>query len=405
MGEYLDKRLKYVNRLSGRFAPQVATLFGLGNTAAPTTLTLEQLSGGAAAAAVKGGGIAFDPNYLRTASKADIRGAVIHELTHVAGVGDGKSSARVEALADYARLSLNRGNPEWQASDEAKAIYEKRGDMAGPGSNNTGNVNSNKNTLLNQYSKATPSGSNPQPAPLDPNSYGAYASQVMGLQQQLAAAMALSRAGISSARGEAMVARQDIRAGRIQGTADAEAAALANGVVGSSADLANRAGVVASAGAEREAVGAAKRLAIAEQRGNQVAATGQFYTGLGAAQSDLANAQAQANILRYQQDLFDTQQTDFAALRAAILKRLRSRGRARDVLPNAAEGVGAAALAAAGAVTGAGIGALTGVDRFGRPALTGGHQPAVDQYGRPAVTNPRGRQPDPYGRPALQGGH
>lgn len=289
---------------------------------------------GAVGAGVFGGDITVDRTWWKGANRKDRLGFLAHELTHVAGAGQGKSEERVENLADAARYALigNRGG--WTASSTHEKIADRKGwaNMAGPGSNNVGNVNSNKNTLLNQYSKRTPgAGSSATPAPADPNSYGAFASTVMGLQQQLAAAQALARAGIGSARSQAMIDRQAAQVARVEGVTGAEADAVSRGVVGGSADLAARGSAVAAAAAMRQQAMATKHAAIAEARGNQMAAVGDFYTGMGAAQADLANTQAMQNIQRFQSDAFDTMQTNFTALQKAMLRRLRSRGRARDI--------------------------------------------------------------------------
>jgi hypothetical protein len=212
-------------------------------------------------------------------------------------------------MADYARYTLNPNeNPSWSPTAGVLAMAQKRGteagDMAGPGSNKTGNVNSNKNTVLNYYGKQVPSGATPAAA--DPNSYGAYATQVMGLQQQLASAMALARAGIGSARGQYMVDRTAAHNLRISETAGAEAQALQAGTVGGSYDLTQRAGAITDAAAAQQAALAQRNQTLAAIRGQQVSAVGAFYGGLGQAQMGLSNAQAMANIDRYLKGLADS---------------------------------------------------------------------------------------------------
>lgn len=206
--------------------------------------------------------------------------------------------------------------------------------MAGPGSNNVGRnsgAGSNKNTLLNQYSKRTAVGANiGTPSPAAPGDYGAYASQVMGLQQSLAGALALARSGAGAARGQYVVDRAAAKNLRVSETVAAENSALDRNLVGSSIDLSGRATAVTDAAAAQQAALAQRNQALAAIQNQKIQAVGGFYTGLGSAQAQLAQAQAQAQIQRFQQDMFDTQTTNFAALRKAVLARLRDRGRVRD---------------------------------------------------------------------------
>ena len=210
--------------------------------------------------------------------------------------------------------------------------------MAGPGSNQVGQGNSNKNTLLNgkpSYGSTLSAygATAGTPSPADPSTYGGYAAQVMGLQQQLAGAMALAKSGIGAARGQFMLDAQAARTARIQGVTGAESDAGARGIIGSSGDLAARGAAVAAAGALRQQAVSTRNNAIAGVRTGQIQAVGQFYTGLGAAQSSLANQQAMQNIARYQADAFDVYNQNFSDLQKSILARLNNRGRIRDIAP------------------------------------------------------------------------
>ena len=251
--------------------------------------------------------------------------------------------------------------------------------MAGPGSNLTGTRT--RNTLTNNRSKRTATGASllpgqgggqtppiiptgnpgaPANSPTSPNrtggggggggqgvqlaptatsqnpsalsvaspaDYGSYAATLAGLEQQLAGATALARAGIGTARAQygldMNTARQDV----IAGVSGAEQGALQSGILGSSADLANRGAAVAAGGAAKEQAAIDRANSIAQQRASLISATGQYYTGLGAAQTQLANAEAMAAISRFQNGLYDQWKS---------LRPLFNRGRRRDVNPTKA---------------------------------------------------------------------
>jgi hypothetical protein len=312
--------MQFLRKLSRQYTPRVASVLGLDPTA-PTSLSVGRLEG-AAAEAYENGGITFDRRYLRSASKRDLRGALVHELAHVAGAASG--TKHIEHAADAARAALVR-DPNWEASAETRRYMEKRGiEMAGPGSNATG-AGPNKNTLLNQMSKRTNVGKSGVPSPADPATYGGYATTIMGLQQQLAAAQALAKAGIGTAKAEFGMAKQAAKQFRVDSTAAVEGEMAGRGITGSSAAMNAQAGVVAETAAMRQAALAAKRSAVAGYRNDQIQAVGQFYTGLGAAQSELANAQAMQNIARYEADQFDVMNANFNKFRQQLLERMRHR--------------------------------------------------------------------------------
>ena len=229
--------------------------------------------------------------------------------------------------------------------------------MAGPGSNATG-AGSNKRTLLNQYSKQTPYGANPVPSPADPSTYGGYAATVMGLQQQLAAAMALAKSGIGQAKAQFIMDKNAAQTGLVNDTTAAESGAIANGVIGGSGDLAQRAAAVDTAAAARQAALAQRTSTVAGIRGQQISAVGSYYTGLGSAQATLANQQAMQNIARFQNDSFDTMNANFNAFRDALLRRLANRGRTRDI-PNYYGVLPPGAAPGAGGAIGTGVGTNT----------------------------------------------
>ncbi len=109
-------------RLLREWSPQVAQFFGV----QPRQLTLHfgqtDTAGAAAEANQTTGEITMSRDFLRNATREDLRGNLIHEATHALGVGFGKSSQKVETLADYARYRLNP-NEDW----EMKQLADKFG--------------------------------------------------------------------------------------------------------------------------------------------------------------------------------------------------------------------------------------------------------------------------------------
>ncbi len=319
---------RVAERLLRKLAPQVADYWGNKTSAefGGTSVVLDRQQGSYAYSNKGSGQVAIDPTWLAGATRGDVRGMLVHELTHMYGVGDGKSSKRVENLADSARANLNsRYETGWTPNAQAARIAERR-NMAGPGSNEMGTRQ--RNTLTNLRSKRPMSGG--QPVPTDPGTYGGAAAQIMGLQQQLAAAQALAKTQVGNARADMRNVRIAAGQQRIADTAGAEEAATAAGIVGSSSDLQGRAAAITTQQQTIQEGLAQRQQAIAAARLGQVTAIGNYYTGVGQVQAEVANQEYMHNIQRYQNDLLATQTSNFNDLRAAILRRLANRGRARD---------------------------------------------------------------------------
>jgi hypothetical protein len=335
--------LELVQQLAARYGPQIDSLLKQATSRSLTFSAENNTNGDLATGNADTGEIAFDKKFLRNASLADLRGALIHETTHAYGAAYGKGQ-RAETLADYARYKLNPTETAGWSPSAAVLRYDanhpNQGDnMAGPGSNRTGD-GSNKNTVINDKSKApkpglnyTPYGQNATPSPADPSTYGGYAAQVMGLQQRLAAAMAAKRTSISGAQAQYMMAKQAAAQQQVAGVTAAESNALQRGILGSSADLGGRAAAVTDAATARQSAFVEKNLAVAQAQTGAVGAVGEFYSGLGQAQFDVANAQANIAAQRYQNDQFDVLNQNYAALQAQWQAFLTKRGRARDSVP------------------------------------------------------------------------
>ena len=79
-------------------------------------------------AATSAVGITFDADYLKNASLADIRGAMVHEATHAAYNVDtsGNPQARkiIEPLADAIRYQITGTAGGWQPSEEARRLVD-----------------------------------------------------------------------------------------------------------------------------------------------------------------------------------------------------------------------------------------------------------------------------------------
>ena len=319
-------RLAFAERIAAKFSPKIASLFGVSRFST-TGFSVGNLAVGHAADSTKGGGTVFDRDFILNSSKADFRGNIIHELTHVAGVGDGTSATRAENLADYARYSLNPHEAAgWTPNAAVQKIAENRGTVAG-NSNNTGTGGGTNHNTTTQNNSRTPSGqTGGVPSPADPSSYGAYAATVAGAQMQLAAAAALRKSQIGVARGQYGLDMNAATNLRPTETVQAEAAALANGGIGSSVDLQNRATAVTDSATAQEQALAARNASISGSRVGYMGALGEYSTTTASAAAQLANAQAMANAERFKQDQFDTVLQKLSDLR----KRL-NRNRTRDL--------------------------------------------------------------------------
>lgn len=328
--------LALIERIATKYGPDILSLLPQAKGRS-LSFSAENLEGRLAQGSFDTGEITFDRRFLRNATLADLRGATIHETTHAYGAGYGKAK-RGETLADYARYKLNPHEAGyWNPSAAVQrfdANHPQGDNMAGPGSNRTG-AGSNKNTTINDYSKA------PKPKPIgalgsgvpgaaDPATYGGYATQVMGLQQRLAAAMAAKKQGIAGAQAQYALAKQQAAGSLVEGVTAAESNALQRGILGSSADLGGRAAAVTDAATAQQAALAERNQGIASQQVAAMGAVGEFYTGLGTAQFDVANAQSAQALQRYQNDLLAQGNQNYTKLQQQWLAYLRSRGRTRD---------------------------------------------------------------------------
>lgn len=276
---------RFLNRVEKKYGGKIADLFGVKEL--PTNLTIGRVPGNAVAV-TQGQNITFGKQYLRDASKSDIRGAMIHELTHAYEVGHGKSDQRIETLADFARYKLNKNDPGWDPSREVLA-------MAGRG-NKVGDGNRMRNTQQNKLSK-NPGGAKALPA-MSPAQNAAHYAQMQALfaqyQNQL---MQLKQERVGLRTGFRQ-ARTDIRGELIGGLSDVQNSNIERGTYGGSAGYQQEIGVRAEADQARAA---AKTEMLQGLAYNQIAKQG------AATDYQMGLAQLQAEKLAQQQEMLAAQ--------------------------------------------------------------------------------------------------
>ncbi len=312
-----------LERLVSRYTPKVANYWGVRKS--PISIGVGRLPPeNPAAASFQDRSITFNRQWLKRADTADIRGAVIHELTHALGVGDGKTAKQVENMADATRLALNpRETPGWQAPALAQRIAERRGESMTTGTRGNGPTTGRdprrkRNTQANYMSKVPL---------LGPGQTFGYAAQAASLVEGYQNALASIRAQQHAIRGQAVAGREAIRADRVAGTAEAESAALATGAVGSSGDLANRAGVVAQAQQSRVALRGETNAALAQQRIAMMQAQTELSSGILGLQADKRLAQIELANQQFMQDQADARAENYQQAYLAALRRILARGK------------------------------------------------------------------------------
>ena len=167
----------------------------------------------------------------------------------------------------------------------------------------------------------------PATAVLGPSQQSAYAGQLAALQAQYAqrvAALKVAGGGIRADRARAFA---DIRANRVQGAVAAEADALQRGIVGSSADLGARAGVVAEATNARVDARSLAAQQLAGNRVDMIGANTDFGLGVAGVIADKASAEAELANQRYMEGLIGAQTDTYQSLFKKYLARLIAAGK------------------------------------------------------------------------------
>lgn len=365
---------RVAQRIFEKVSPLVAKQLGVGAFGDPGQLLFGRKGAasqgwkyGGAAALSGGGHTAVSRGLMQRGDRADIRGALIHELTHRYDEAYGLKDS--ETRADAVRLAVNgrRGSlqgayNQWEPGRGVTKYARQQGwgaaggnqhgqgnnDMAGhSGTNRNGPTyaNRNRNTTRNNASHGTGAsgnrpdfpkyplkGNGPAPMPtLMPSQEAGYATQIAGLQRNLAAAQALAKANIAAARGQYQSAHAEADKTQIDETATAVNHALDSHTFGSSFDLGARAGAVTDAAQQLQDARLTRDQAIAQERVGVIGAQGDFYTGLGGIQADRGAAEAEAAAQAYQNDMFNSVTQDFGALKQAALAALAANnGRRRD---------------------------------------------------------------------------
>lgn len=292
----VDRRLATLRKWSSRFGPQIAELFG---TSAPKATIGLGSTDDNNPAYTTGSDVFFDPAYLKRTSRADLRGALIHELTHVAGVK--ADTGRVETAADYARYTLNpRENPDWKPSEDVLAMAARRGDDVAAYTDTKGPRvgNRNRNSVRNNLSKATP------PAPLvGPGATLGYGQQSASATTSLYERLAAIKAQKGLVKAQAIQGRADAKAAGIAGVSDAVNSALDRGILRSSVDYAGRTGALAEKERMMQDVIAQKSAGMLGLGQERIAAFNDFYNTQFGIQSQRAADQSEASIQAFMNDL------------------------------------------------------------------------------------------------------
>jgi hypothetical protein len=326
--------LRALRQVQANWGQQVADLWGVAYTA--PQLRVERGLQSSTGAIAQGGpnGIVFDRKALRGMSRADLRSVYVHEATHALGIGAGTPTRHFENMADASTYVLAPyDNPGWAPRDAVVRLANRQGlspvatapnrPKAGgnPGSKrNTGaNARSGNNGLLPSQPPAT--------AVLPPGQSAAFTAQMAALQSQYSQQLAAIKLQAGSVRSQRVAAFADIKANRVQGAVAAEGDALSRGIVGSSADLGARAGVVAEAAGARVDTRTASGTALAQLRINQMQANSDYSMGIAGVMADKAAAQAELANSRYQNGLIGEALSSFDDLYQAALKRLLARGK------------------------------------------------------------------------------
>lgn len=293
MAGLIDRRLALAQRLAGKFAPKVAAFFGHG-TVRPDFVEAGHVQKGAVAESFQGGGITFSKRYLRTTDRRDLRGAIIHELTHVQ---DTRGGANVENRADLARYALNpKENPDWSPNKEVLQMARDRGvDVPQPNGPRAGRGTGRfRNTIGNNASKKT--------AQLSPSSAAAYGGQAASSAYNLYAALAANRLAKKGYQADFAAARGDIHAAKISGIASVENSFLDRGMSGGSSDLLGRTAVATDAQAQLLAAKRERNMGIMSTKQADMDARNQYYMELYQQQLQKAAERAEAQTTAFGDD-------------------------------------------------------------------------------------------------------
>lgn len=158
-------------------------------------------------------------------------------------------------------------------------------------------------------------------APVSPSSALGFGDQLASAQYDYLAQLAALRQKRAALIGDFGVAKADARSQRIQDVTDVESNALQRGIVGSSADLAGRAGTVTDEAAAVAAARENKNLGLLDLGTQRIDASNALYSTMTSIESQRALERAMNTIGQFQDNLF---QDPNAAGYQDILKQLLS---------------------------------------------------------------------------------
>jgi general stress protein YciG len=313
---------------------------------------------GVANADAGAGVITVDPDWLKSTNRVDFRGAIIHELTHVARGPDRNYNTnkewgdrKEEIVADAVRYSLLGEKGGWDVSGKSRRFAEEKGwtNMAGTQGGQTGpslpgqgkfggRMRNTMGNLLshNQTNYKNPGGAAALPM-LDPAATANYYNQLGGLYaeyqnqlQQLKLQRVGARAGFKSAI-------EQIKSDKVAGIAQAQGNAMERGVLGSSSDLSARAGVRGAAETARQQALMQRRLAVQGSYLQEQQAGISYYQNVQAMEADklaqqqaLLAAQLEANAI---QSGAEYSADTLREIYEAWMRQYRSPGSGRDSTP------------------------------------------------------------------------
>jgi hypothetical protein len=279
---------RILRKVERRFGSKLAELFGADSTDFTFNvvkgLTRNSEDGRLAQAGVGTGVVDIDRRFLRTGTRADVRGALIHEMAHALGQGS-------ETSADYARYVLNPKEAAYWKPSEAVLDMANETGVNGPRPERT--TGRSRDTVVNNASKVAPPVSPASAVNLgDQLAQGTYAylQQLALLKQQLAAAKVGKRDAFAEARAQ-----------RVAGMAGAVNTGLERGISGSSIDLGGRAAVVAEQAAAKQSALRAYQEQVSGVQMQQVDAAAQFAQ----LQASIANARAAERMAALQEQYYN----------------------------------------------------------------------------------------------------
>lgn len=329
---------RFSRRTIRRFGDDISRMAGQGVNLRGTDVNFGRVTDGYAAEG-SSGGITVDRNWWKNATRRDQRGLLVHELSHVAGVGGTTSGNwagnKSEQTADAIRLALvGKYGINQDSLSGARRIANREGwlgdNMATSGNTGPRNGNDsrrNRNTLVNNASRG-------YQAPASSGAVISAGDQMAAARYQYLSQLAALQAARGGLRQDFITGRADARAAMPGQLAGIEQDATERGVLGSSAELQNRAGVVADTRSQIAALQAAKAQGILGLQSQKLGAQGEYYSSLASIQNSLAQDQWANSISAYSNDSFDAVQQNYQD----IIRRLRARKRGDTTTTRAGAG-------------------------------------------------------------------